>query len=268
MRRLVIYKIYRKLKFELSKLVFNLGGERKKTEAILDELHNKYRGKRCFIICNGPSLRAEDLTKIHDNGDVSFAMNAIARVYDQTPWRPTFLSLTDDIAFTEKNFELCRTCEAEYKFFDVTRYLKTLEFKGTKFYLSFNESLDLLDNPIFDPDAKNDMPSIGTSAYAVIELAVYFGFREIYILGCDMSYSVNVSRDGKIYYNTTGKEHFYTEKDEDIKFTDVTPNPTWHMEVAFDSAADWGKKNGVKIYNVTRGGMCESFQRVDFDSLF
>lgn len=263
-----IREFYRQLKFKLSDFAFVLSGERKKNRCYLKKLHNCYKGKRCFIICNGPSLRADDLTKIYNNGDISLAMNAIARVFDKTPWRPTFLSLTDDIAFTEKNLEMCRTCESEYKFFDKTRYLKTLKFIGKKFYLSFNESLDLLDNPVFDPDATKDMPSIGTSAYSVIELAVYLGFKEIYILGCDMSYSVNISREGKIYYNTTGKEHFYAEKDEDIKLTNVTPNPTWQLQVAFDAAADWGKKNGVKIYNATRGGMLESFPRVDFDSLF
>ena len=29
-----------------------------------------------------------------------------------------------------------------------------------------------------------------------------------------------------------------------------------------------GKSNGIKIYNATRGGALEVFERVDFDSLF
>ena len=220
------------------------------------------------MICNGPSLRTEDLTKIHENGDCSIAMNAIARVFDKTPWRPTFLSLTDDIAYTKKNKELCRTCESAYKLYDRNRYLRTLNHVGERLYLEFDESLNLLDQPVFTPDATRLLPSIGTSAYACLEFAVFLGFCEIYILGCDMAYAVNISRDGRIYYNDSGKEHFYDAKDEDLKTTKVAPIQTWQLEIAFDAAAKYAKENDILICNATRGGMLESFPRVAFDDLF
>ena len=252
----------------LSVLIFYINGENKRNRKKLGKLKNSYLGKRIFIICNGPSLRAEDLQKIYKNGDISIAMNAIARIYNQTLWRPTFLSLTDDIVFTRKNTEICRTCECKYKFYDRSRYLKSLNSKGKKFYLGFNESYKLLDEPIFDPDATKMMPSIGTSAYACIEFAVFLGCSEIYILGCDMSYAVNITRDGKIYYNESGKEHFYGTKYEDIKTSNIAPVPIWQLEVAFDTAAKYAKENNIKIYNATRGGKLESFPRVEFDNLF
>ena len=34
---------------------------------------NQYDG-RCFFIGNGPSLRAEDLTKLQENGEVTFCL--------------------------------------------------------------------------------------------------------------------------------------------------------------------------------------------------
>lgn len=252
----------------LSIIVFFLNGANRRNHARLEKLRGSLSGKRCFLVCNGPSLRAEDLTRIHNSGDISIAMNAIARIYDQTPWRPTFLSLTDDIVFTKRNKEMCRLCECEYRFYDRSRYLRSLNAKGKKFYLGFDESPQLLDNPVFDPEATKKMPSIGTSAYVCLELAVFLGIREIYIIGCDMSYAVNITRDGKIYYNSTGKEHFYGRKDEDLKTSHVAPNPTWQLEAAFDAAAEYAKKNEIKICNATRGGMLDSFPRVDFDTLF
>lgn len=253
---------------KLSLFIFFLSGESKRNKLKLEKLKNSYVGKRCFIICNGPSLMAKDLQKIYENGDISIAMNAIARIYDQTLWRPTFLSLTDDIIFTKKNKEICRNCKSSYKFYDRSRYLRTLKTKGKKFYLGFNESKELLDAPIFNPDATKMMPSIGTSAYVCIEFAVFLGCREIYILGCDMSYAVNMTRDGRIYYNDSGKEHFYGNKDEDLKTSDINPSQTWQLEIAFNTASKYAKDNGIKIYNATRGGMLESFQRVDIEQLF
>ena len=175
----------------------------------------------------------------------------------------------DDIAYTKKNKLICQKCDAEYKFYDKKRYLCSLNHTAkNKFYLGFNESHDLLDNPVFDPDPFKLMPSIGTSTYVVLELAVFMGFKEIYIIGCDMSYSVNIDRKGRIYYNTVGKEHFYATEDDDVKFSNEKPNPTWQMEVAFDTAEKYSREHGIRIFNATRGGMCESFERVEFDGLF
>ncbi len=253
---------------KLSVLVFFLSGENKRNKRKLEKLKNSYVGKRCFIICNGPSLIAEDLQKIYEHSDISIAMNAVARIYGQTAWRPTFLSLTDDIVFTKKNKKMCRNCESRYKFYDRSRYLRTLNTKGKKFYLGFNESDKLLSEPVFNPDATKMMPSIGTSAYACLEFAVFLGCKDIYILGCDMSYAANITRDGRIYYNNSGKEHFYGNKHEDLKTSDMNPVPIWQLEIAFNTASKYAKNNGIKIYNATRGGMLESFPRVEIEELF
>lgn len=252
----------------VSVLLYSLMGQEKKNKEILSYLENKYEGKRCFIVCNGPSLTPGDLTKIHENGDVSFAMNAIARIYNETPWRPTFLSLTDDIAFTKKNRKMCKDCEATYKFYNKTRYMKSLSAKGKKFYLSFDESMELLNTPRFDTNVFKKIASIGTSCYGVLELAIFMGFKEIYIIGCDMSYAVNIDKEGNIFFNDSGKEHFYGKDVEDIDTKKVAPIPTWQMEVAFDTAENYAKENGVHIYNATRGGLLKSFSRIEFDSLF
>lgn len=263
------YNILFKIKKKLSVPAYYLFGEYKRNIKTLESLKNKYEGERCFVVCNGPSLTPEDLNKIHDSGDISFGINNIARIYDKTPWRPTFLSITDDVAFMNKNIHICKNCEADYKFFDKKRYACTLNFKAkNRFYLDFNESKTLLEEPFFNPDATLPMPSIGTSTYVVLEMAVFMGFHNIYLIGNDMSYSVNITRDGNIYYNKAGKDHFYPASDDVVKMSNEKPCPTWQLEVAFDTAQKYAKAHGVNIFNATRGGMCESFERVNFDELF
>lgn len=247
---------------------FYLSGTAVSNKKVLLSLKDKYKGKRCFVICNGPSLRPEDLTKIHEAGDISIGMNMIGRVYKDTPWRATFLSARDDCAFLEKNKKVVRETECGLKFYDRRRYLKSLSAIGKKAYLASNESLDLLDYPEFDSDITKKIPSIGTSTYTCLELAVYLGCSEIYLLGCDMSYKVNLNRDGTITYNDMGKDHFYKSEEEAVETTGMKPNPTWQLEIAYDAAAEAAKKQGFKIFNATRGGKLESFPRVDFDSLF
>ena len=154
--------IIKVLEHMLSRVAFVVSGTYRKNQCQLKQLHGAYKGKRCFIVCNGPSLRAEDLTKIHENGDISIGINAIARIYNQTPWRPTFLSATDDMVFSNKNRELVKNCECGYKIYYQSRYLKSLGAKGNLLYLDFDESLDLLDHPRFSSDVFRKLPSIGT----------------------------------------------------------------------------------------------------------
>ena len=111
---------------------FYLSGTAVTNKKVLKSLKDKYTGKRCFIVCNGPSLRPEDLTKIHESGDISIAMNMIGRVYKNTPWRATFLSATDDCAFLKKNKKIVRETECDLKFYDERRYLKSLNAVGKK----------------------------------------------------------------------------------------------------------------------------------------
>lgn len=265
--KIEIKSITRKIEYALSVAAFVVSGTYNKNKSNLEALRGVCKGRRCFIICNGPSLRADDLTKIYDHDDLSIGMNAIARIYDQTPWRPTFLSAADDVVFNKKNKELVKNCECGYKMYDRTRFLKSLGAKEKRLYLSFDESLKLLDNPRFSDDATNKLPSIGTSTYTMIEFAVFLECTEIYILGCDMSYAVNINRDGTITYNDSGKDYF-ASKEEYSTSSKEKPVPTWQMEIAYDYAAQYAKEHGLKIYNATRGGNLESFERVNFDTLF
>lgn len=258
---------FKKAENLLSLGAFTLSGTSRRNRARLEKLRGAYKGQRCFIICNGPSLRADDLTKIYEHGDLSIGINAVARIYDRTPWRPTFLCAGDDVVFTKKNRELVKNCECGYKLYDRLRFLKSLGAKEERLYMSLNRSPELLKDPQFSYDATKKLMSIGTSTYAMIEFAVFLGCTEIYILGCDMSYAVNQNRDGTITYNDSGKDYF-AGKEEYATSSKVKPVPTWQMKVAFDYAAKYAKEHGLKIYNATRGGKLESFERVDFDTLF
>lgn len=40
---------------------YYLSGTAVSNKKVLKSLKDKYKGKRCFVVCNGPSLRTEDL---------------------------------------------------------------------------------------------------------------------------------------------------------------------------------------------------------------
>ena len=78
-------------------------------------LKDKYIGQTCFIIGNGPSLRPEDLTVLHQNNIKCFSANRIYNTYDKTDWRTDFL-VSEDPYVLEEIQDNVNKMDCEYKF--------------------------------------------------------------------------------------------------------------------------------------------------------
>ena len=212
------------------------------------KLHNTHIGETCFIIGNGPSLKAEDLNVLLKNHIYSFAANRIFEIFNNTDWRPDFY-LAMDRRFLEEYYGVVLTLKTPNVFIS-----DSFECTNRKDYHFHIIASDPYDNNCFFPD---DIPWRVESGFSVVyvcmQFAAYMGFTDIYLLGVDMNYSSS---------NTSGN-HFY--KTEGRIATDF--NWSKNMEF-FQSAKEYADTHGIKIYNATRGGTLEVFPRVDFDSLF
>ena len=103
------------LKF-ISLVTYNLSGKPVRNKKVLAELKDKYKGKRCFIVCNGPSLKASDLDVLHKNNELTFASNKIDKILNQTDWRPTFYVVTDQ-GYQYSLLNVMNSVPARIKFF-------------------------------------------------------------------------------------------------------------------------------------------------------
>ncbi|UHA57898.1 hypothetical protein KDJ21_013460 [Metabacillus litoralis] len=97
------------------------------------------------------------------------------------------------------------------------------------------------------------------------------GFKKIYLIGVDHNYAINRNEDGtyKINKELLGKDHFdrnyYNSWFNDEKKPSTN---TELMNKSYIAAKNYCDKNGIEIYNATRGGKLEVFPRVNFDELF
>lgn len=78
---------------------------------------NKYKGKRCFIIANGPSLNSQDLTLLKD--EITFGVNNLMATNAYNQILPKFYTIVDSNFFND-DFEVLS---------DNLKKLKTLEHK-------------------------------------------------------------------------------------------------------------------------------------------
>lgn len=229
----------------------------------IKKFRNIHEGKRCFFVGNGPSLDASVLTKLEH--EYTFASNRIYEVFDKTNWRPTYYFAVDN-DFIMNNIEELKRLDAEYLFLALNKGL-TIENAKDNIIRIF-EYTDFKINKWNDLTAhiSEDVSkyfSVGyTVAFTAIQMAIYMGFNEIYLLGVDFNYSVVRDKYGRIRRNDTVNDYFSGKK-----YSSTVLNYNSALN-AYENAREYAENHNIHIMNATNGGKLEVFKRVDFDSLF
>lgn len=255
-------RILRTIKKHLSISLYRISGKGKKdlqTMALLRDIH---KGERAFLICNGPSLLAKDLDKISKNKEISIASNKIVKIFNQTCWRPTYYCVLDEVLQYEL-FDVMNQVPAKMKFFRIESYFITRKVLGKKVFLNACGGRELLDYPKFSDNCAERIYTIATVTYSMIQLLAYMGIHEIYIIGCDNSYAREIKKDGSIQTHNVAS-YFKGSNAKDM----ANAAATWEMNIAYEYARKYADSHNIKIFNATRGGHLEAFERVDFDGLF
>lgn len=223
----------------------------------LEVYKDKHKGQRCFIIGNGPSLQASDLEKLSQFGEKCFGANGIYRMYQQTAWRPDYYTLIDVMGL-KIFYDYIREFGDDTFFIADYFYAELNHVEGINRFSEINKIYD--GPPDFSNDITKGIAGGKTVTYAMIQIACYMGFSKIYLLGVDFSWSEN-GRSPHFYEVCAGRKHETFRKAAAVIYREET------LE-AYKAAKDYAEQHGVHIYNATRGGCLEVFERVDFDDLF
>lgn len=217
--------------------------------------------ERCFIVATGPSLRMEDLDLLNTRNEVTFSVNRVYKAFSQTKWRPTYYCISD-----KENFLLFENdilnLNLPYKFLSDWHLPFWQKYKsGTHGLYRYHmlAEYDRENEDAFSEDITNGIYGGSTVIYITIQLAIYMGFKNIYIIGADCEYR----GDGKEEHN-----HFISGYIDSNNTTKPYKLAVEQIFKDYQNAKNYADKHGIKIYNATRGGKLEVFERVDFDSLF
>ena len=226
------------------------------------ELKNKYLNEECYIVGNGPSLAISDLELLQDK--YCFAANFIYSLFDRTTWRPEFY-----VSIDKETYKLIgdglQDIEAKKLFYDISakKYIKKHKNENIYYmYLNTNfvdipgENL----HPYISEDIAQGISDGKTVTFIAIQLAIYMGFKKIYLLGVDHNYAKKIDRNGKITFDPNQKNYAEGIKDSGlgIQYIDATTE-------AYRQAQKYCETHDVKIYNATRGGCLEVFPRVQLE---
>lgn len=226
-------------------------------DKMIRALKNKHQGERCFIIATGPSLTIEDVNKLKN--EYTIGVNSIFRLYDKIDWRPDYYTILDagvcksyiengmmDIdSFAKENCfinSICRdiiksrnTIYIHYNWLKHSYKYGNLEFKYT-------------------PNLVYGLYDFYSVTHASIQMAIYMGFKEIYIIGVDNNYMGS-------------KTHFVETKGDDTFDYQQALTTQTSMDAGYEQIRKIAEEQGVKVYNATRGGKVEAFERVNLDDI-
>ncbi len=239
--------------------------ENTKHGKIIAGYKDKHKGERCFIIGNGPSLSADDLQVLHDHNIVTFGTNRVYNIFDKTDWRPTYF-VSEDIIILKDIQETIAQIPARERFIPINlKWFEGVDIQGaTYFYLDY--SSDYPQTYGLSLDAAHAVRCRGTVTMSCLQLAIYMGFSEIYLLGVDHNFAKMINEDGELVIDTSIKNHFSDHYDEDIIDQGYDLKNT---TMAYRCTEKLSREKGTfRVYNATRGGKLEVFERVDFDALF
>lgn len=228
-------------------------------------LKNSQNAKRCFIIGNGPSLTLEDLEMLKNED--CFAANSIYKLFDKTMWRPTYYVSQDIKVLDDLSGDLGFISDScKYVFLNsgvCERYPDV--FKRNNVYAFFvNTFDDDIHFPGFSYDIVKEIDEGYTVTYGCIQMAVYMGYSEIYILGCDHNYTATYAIDGRVRTDSTVNNNYMKLMDHKLINLPRLDKTT----IAYAKARKACEEKGIIIKNATRGGKLEIFERINFDDLF
>ena len=218
----------------------------------LKKLKNKYIGNSCFIVATGPSLTLNDLNLI--KGSYSFSCNSIVSCFEKTSWRPDFYCISDR-EIMKLYFQLAIDSKLDYIFLP-----NDFKNKRRDSYIGFNRSFAQHIKSIYYKTCKeiiypskkpdcffNDATSV---IFICIQIAIYMGFKTIYLLGQDCNYS------GKNLHSDIAKSDYKGA---------IKNNVGQDMIECFENYKQFFQKKDVKIFNCTRGGSLEVFERIKLE---
>ncbi|MDB4666626.1 DUF115 domain-containing protein [Akkermansiaceae bacterium] len=228
------------------------------------KLKDRHRGARCFIIGSGPSLRACDLSELSESGEVSFAFNRIFHMFTQTDWRPTYY-MSEDEKMLKGSVDEVNKMDLKYKFIPVqAKYYHDVYVDGAIQYKMTYQKSDTR-RRLFSSNCAKGINAGSTVVYSAMQMAAYMGFSEIYLLGLDHNFNKSVNNNGEIVIDHSVKDYF--SEDYNVDKDDLYIPNTEESTQTYVDAKYYLDQMGVKVFNATRGGKLEVFERADFDRL-
>ena len=225
---------------------------------------DKHKGQRCFILGTGPTLN--ELTEMQVEklkNETTFGLNGLFLVDKVKTITPKYYTLVDDVFWRDKwnySFKDIHTIYKEEKPIFITDYRSQRLISKIKLEEEtiFLHCMKYPVNRVSDDISKNMVVGINVVCYTIY-VAIYMGFKEIYLLGNDYN-----------SFATITDEHCYDDNGEleeiEQRLGLLLSFFSRATEIHY-LIAKLAKIRGVKIINLTPGSLLDAYSRDDIRNI-
>ena len=215
--------------------------------AMFDDYNNKYSGQRCFILGSGPSLIEENLSLIKN--EKIFIVNRGYKALQHGLDNYDFYVCTDKRVYEENSNEIQKNTKFprfyNHSFMDSKIFWNGDREKFIPIFKHENKNSILYKSLIFNIMPSNYYDGWGKTSTVVLDCALvafFLGFKEIYILGVDLSYEDN------------NKTHFYGI--EKRRYTEEIKSGVFvseSLKITVQNLNNFFNSHSVKMVNLSKG---------------
>jgi len=235
---------------------------------------DKHKGKRCFVIGNGPSLKYQDLSLLTD--ELTFVVSGFWKHPIVAQWQPSYYFFADPLFFDDS--------EPMDKFFSDLRLRihSTIFFvpldgidainKGSllptdfTYYLKFAGNLVV--NNLQQLEFTKTVPALQSVSQMAIMGAMYMGCTEIYLLGLDHDWLAQRGMDRHFYEGKTIENHSVAHGNLDLCSYKSDLESGLNLWKGYENILQLADTMNIKIMNATHGGFLDVFPRRKYEELF
>jgi len=222
------------------------------------ELRDRFKGQRCFIMGNGPSLGRTDLSLLRNEYTLGF--NRIYLNYEKMRFQPTFYLLTNPMVMEQFHKDIDALDSLKFVCDSSRLFLKNRW--NTYFMRGLNYRA---------PDFQRDLETMEwyegwTVTYAGMQLAYYLGFEAVILIGVDHYFKESGTANAIGVMEGDDPNHFhpdYFPKGITWQYPDLD-----RSEQSYRRAKVVYELDGRMIFDATVGGHLDVFPKVDYEAIF
>lgn len=225
-----------------------------RTAKALQKLKGKFKGQRCFVMGNGPSLNRQNLKQL--TSEFTFGANYIYMNEEKMGFVPSIVSFSNFLVISQRLEEIV-ALDSQI---------------ALPFYLY--DEVGAPDNaillnmqhqtPSFSEDAAAFASTQSTVTYVNLQLAYYLGFDEIYLVGVDNRYvQPERGKEGTVLtQEDDDPNHFTPAYFKGLKWQKGDVD---RIEELYSIAGGAFSARGSKVVDCTDDGALTVFEKDDLD---
>lgn len=224
---------------------------------ILNELRDKHKGERCFILGTGPSLNETNVSLLRN--ETCIGVNMLYKGLERWGVSCRYYSITDPRIWYHIHGDLMKIDSI----FFVSEEIQ-LTLPGT---IDYSKCFVLKTIPgsmwvdgIFSTDLTVGDVNTDNIVCDALQHAFYLGFNKVYLLGCDCStqHFMHQPGDEPGVYEKTGKYHAFSD-DWRVRYE--------RAFISYRICKEAYEKYGREIINCTKNGNLEIFKRMKLEDV-